>query len=108
MTLRRRLLAVGLGLILSACTFEEAGSGSPQQRQPQQQAEAPKTAKLDGAQAQRLQRIMEPLIAKMDKPIPRNEVKITVLDDEHINAANGGGGDFYVTTGLMAKANDDQ
>jgi predicted Zn-dependent protease len=51
---------------------------------------------------------MEPLIAKMNKPIPRNDVKITVLDDENINAANGGGGDFYVTTGLMAKANDEQ
>jgi len=106
MTLRRRLIALGLGLVLAACTLEEAGSG-PSQPQPQQRAEAPKTAKLDAAQAQRLQRIMAPLIQKMDKPIPSSEVKITVLDDEHINAANGGGGDFYVTTGLLAKGSDD-
>lgn len=107
MTPYRHLIALGLGLVLSACTLEEAGSGSPQ-RQPQQTAEAPKTAKLDAAQAQRLQRIMAPLIQKMDKPIPTRDVKITVLDDPNINAANGGGGDFYVTTGLMAKASDEQ
>lgn len=107
MMLRRRWIALGLGFVLSACTIEEAGPAEPPQR-PQQTADAPKTAKLDAAQAQRLQRIMEPLIARMDKPIPRSEVKITVLDDEGINAANGGGGDFYVTTGLMAKANDEQ
>ena len=30
------------------------------------------------------------------------------MDDPQINAANGGGGEFYVTTGLLEKANDDR
>jgi Zn-dependent protease with chaperone function len=30
------------------------------------------------------------------------------MDDPHINAANAGRGEFYVTTGLLEKANDDR
>ena len=44
----------------------------------------------------------------MDNPIPANQVKMTLIADNGINAANGGGGDFYVTRGLLAKANDNQ
>ncbi len=105
MTWRSRILALSLGALLSACAFEQAG-GADKAPQPQAQAEEPKTVKIEPAQAERLQRIMAPLIQKMDKPIPSKEVKITVLADPQINAANGGGGDFYVTTGLLQKADD--
>ena len=99
-------LAAGLSLFVAGCAD---GGSREDQRQPQQTAQAePRIAKIDAAQAQRLQRIMGPLIAKMDKPLPAGQVKMTVWDDPHINAANGGGGDFYVTTGLLTKANDDQ
>src|SRR5437879_12487008 len=30
------------------------------------------------------------------------------MDDPHINAASAGNGEFYVTTALLQKANDDQ
>jgi Zn-dependent protease with chaperone function len=30
------------------------------------------------------------------------------MDDPHVNAASGGGGEFYVTTGFLQKATDDQ
>ena len=51
---------------------------------------------------------MAPLIKSMNQPIPLNEVRLTLLEDPQINAANGGGGVFYVTTGLLEKASDDQ
>lgn len=51
---------------------------------------------------------MLPLVQRMDHPLPLNQVKMTVIVDPHINAANGGGGDFYVTTGLLEKATDDE
>jgi Zn-dependent protease with chaperone function len=44
----------------------------------------------------------------MDHPKPLNQVKVGVLDDPGINAANAGGGEFYVTRGLLERANDDQ
>jgi predicted Zn-dependent protease len=103
MTLRLRILALSFGAILGACTFEQVNGAD---KAPQARAEEPKTVKIEPAQAERLQRIMAPLIEKMDKRIPAKEVKITVLADPQINAANGGGGDFYVTTGLLQKADD--
>jgi len=44
----------------------------------------------------------------MNRPIPLNQVQVGLMDDPHINAANAGGGHFYVTTGLLEKASDDQ
>jgi predicted Zn-dependent protease len=51
---------------------------------------------------------MPPLIKNMDHPLPLNKVRVTLLEDPQINAANAGGGDFYITTGLLEKASDDQ
>jgi len=51
---------------------------------------------------------MVPLMAKMNKPRSPSEVKIGIMDDPHINAASAGNGEFYITTGLLEKANDDQ
>jgi Zn-dependent protease with chaperone function len=60
------------------------------------------------AQAERLQRLMIPLVRAMNKPKSLNEVRVGIVDDPQINAANAGGGEFYVTTGLLEKANDDR
>ena len=104
-------LATALALFLCGCVAQPQGGGQGDgsyQPAPQTQNEEPKTIAITPDQAKRLQTIMAPLIAKMDHPIPADRVKITVWDDPHVNAANGGGGDFYVTTGLLQKANDDQ
>ncbi|MGH7325052.1 MAG: M48 family metallopeptidase, partial [Candidatus Rokuibacteriota bacterium] len=68
----------------------------------------PSTRQVDPAQAQRLQALMTPLIQTMNNPRPLNKVRIGLIDDDQINAANAGGGEFYVTTGLLRKANDEQ
>ena len=70
---------------------------------------APTTASgVDRAQAARLQQIMVPLLRVMNHPMPLDQVKVGVMNDPHINAANGGGGQFFVTTGLLQQANDDR
>ncbi len=63
---------------------------------------------VDAQQAERLKRVMVPLIRAMNNPKPLNQVKVAIVDDPHINAANAGGGQFYVTTGLLQKADDRQ
>jgi putative metalloprotease len=68
----------------------------------------PTVTKLDPAQAERLQRVMVPLLKGMNKPLQPSQVKVGIMDDPSINAANAGGGQFLVTTGLLQKANDDQ
>jgi predicted Zn-dependent protease len=72
------------------------------------QSEAPEARQLDPQQAERLKTVMTPLLQKMNHPIPLDQVRIGLMDDSHINAANAGGGEFYVTTGLLKKANDEQ
>lgn len=66
------------------------------------------TSRVDPAQAARLQRIMVPLIRVMDHPMPLDEVTVGIIDDPQINAANAGGNQFFVTTGLLHKASDDR
>jgi Zn-dependent protease with chaperone function len=51
---------------------------------------------------------MTPLIQHMNHPIPLNQVRVGILEDPQINAANAGGGEFYITTGLLERASDDQ
>lgn len=86
-------LAIAVGVLLAL------GIGPSAQAQKQQ---------VDGRQVQRLQYIMVPLIQHMNHPIPLDKVSVKVMDDRSINAANGGGGDFYITTGLLNQANDDE
>jgi Zn-dependent protease with chaperone function len=91
-----------LTLIIASCAISNGGGGAPSKES------KPSTKPLDPAQAQRLQQVMTPLIQAMNKPLPLNQVKITLLDDKQINAGNAGGGKFIITTGLLQKANDDE
>jgi len=109
-------LVAMLALLLAGCAVggglggggDRASRAPAPQPQNEQQAELPKTGQLDATQARRLQDIMKPLIQHMNRPIPFEQVKIGLLDDPGINAANAGGGEFYVTTGLLQKASDEQ
>jgi predicted Zn-dependent protease len=51
---------------------------------------------------------MVPLAGAMNNPRPLNQIRVAIMDDPHVNAASAGGGEFYVTTGLLLKASDDQ
>ena len=100
--------AFGLALMLSGCPMHssQAPPGSPAPTAGKQSA--PEGRQLDPQQAERLRTLMTPLLQKMDHPIPLDQVRIGLMEDSHINAANAGGGEFYVTTGLLMKANDEQ
>lgn len=59
---------------------------------------------MDPRQAERLQRIMLPLLRAMNYPPRLRKAKVGIIDTADINAANAGGGELYITTGLLAKA----
>jgi predicted Zn-dependent protease len=82
-----------------------AGGGAPA---PSSTPAAPSARPLDRAEAQRLQRVMAPLVRATNNPRPLDKVRVGIMDDAHVNAASAGGGEFYVTTGLLKKANDRQ
>jgi Zn-dependent protease with chaperone function len=100
-------VAMGLMLLLVGCATGGSQRNEPVEPTASRQP-APSARKIDARQAERLQRVMSPLIKSMNRPLPLNEVRVTLIDDPQINAANAGGGVFYVTTGLLEKASDDQ
>jgi predicted Zn-dependent protease len=107
---RTTLLAAFLA-ISTACASVSSGGGPQPSGSPRSTgttAPRPSATKLDPAQAERLQRVMVPLLKGMNKPLQPSQVKVGIMDDPSINAANAGGGQFLVTTGLLQKANDDQ
>lgn len=96
-------------LVLAAGCATPVSSPSPSSGSTQPTATTPRsTAKLDPAQAERLKRIMVPLIQAADNKRPLNQVKVGIVDDDHVNAGSAGDGQFLVTTGLLRKANDQQ
>ena len=95
-----------LFLALAGGCAVETASAPP--RPSPQEARTPNVKPLDPTQAARLQRIMVPLVRAGDKTRSLKEVRVGVVEDPNINAANAGGGEFYVTTGLLQKATDAQ
>lgn len=70
-------------------------------------ASAPRsTARIDPAQAERLKRVMVPLLQAANNKRPLNQVKVALVEDDRVNAGSAGDGQFLVTTGLLRKAND--
>ena len=59
-------------------------------------------------EAQRLYAVLTPLLRAMDEPLGPRQVRVGIIEHPSINAANAGGGNFYVTTGLLAKADEEQ
>ena len=117
MGVTRTTVLAGVLAVATACTACASASGGSSQPSGSPRSggstgttaqRQPSLTKLDPAQAERLQRIMIPLFKGMNKPLDPSQVKVGVMDDPSINAANAGNAQFLVTTGLLQKANDDQ
>jgi len=89
----------------TGCALETPSTRSPA---PQQTTLASSSRVLDAKQTERALRLMMPLLRATNNPRHLNEIRVRVIDDSNINAANAGGGEFQVTTGLLQKASDGQ
>ena len=105
--IRMTRIAVALsGLLVAGCaglgplpdgTSSQTGQGS---------RSGPAMERVSTQDAARLRRVIEPLAKAADRP-PK-QVTIGILADPSVNAANAGNGEFYVTRGLLDRANDEQ
>ena len=59
-------------------------------------------------QLERLRYIMVPLLRATDHRIASEDIRVAIIDDSSINAASAGGGRYYVTTGLLDQAADEE
>ena len=106
---RRRAAGFVCGIALSlGCTIPGATTGRREPAPPREPAQTGTTTAsvATPAQAERLRRLMVPLLAAMDHPVSADQVSVGILDSNEINAANAGAGRFFVTKGLLARAND--
>ena len=108
----RPRLTVG-ALLLAVIQFSGciAATPYPAPRAPRADANYGNTrrgAASESWEAQRLRRIIMPLVRAMDRPCPMNEMRVGLIREIEINAANAGGCQFYVTTALVQGASDDQ
>ena len=101
----RTLTMLILVALPTGCALETASTRSPA---PQDTRPASTSRPLDARQTERVQRVMMPLLRATNNPRLLNEIRVRVIDDPNINAANAGGGEFQVTTGLLQKASDEQ
>lgn len=101
-------------LLVSAATLSSCvvATEQPSRRAPRDDySSSPPTsssARIDPRDADRLRRIMPPLLQAMDHPCRPDQVRIGIINQNEINAANAGNCEFYVTMGLLRRANDDQ
>ena len=96
-----------LATLLFGCVIADGAAPRPDRRNDDRGPPA-EARQLDPRQAERFYRIMTPLLKSMNDPKSPRDVKIGIIDEPEINAANAGGGQFLVTTGLLEKASDEQ
>ena len=94
-------------MMLAGCAIE-TGGGPGRPTPPTKPRPTASTRQVDPRLAERLQRLMIPLVQNMNRPLPLNQVRVGIIDNNQVNAANAGGGEFYVTVGLLERANDEQ
>jgi predicted Zn-dependent protease len=100
----RTIAVLILAGVTTGCVVEAGSSRTPA---PQQTPRSSASRPLDARQTERVQWVMMPLLRAANNPRRLNEIRVRVIDDPKINAANAGGGEFQITTGLLAKANDE-
>jgi putative metalloprotease len=81
---------------------------SQQRRAPQDGRRSQNAQRVNPRDAQRLEGVMVPLLRAASKRRDLKDVRVGIVADANINAANAGGGEFYVTTGLLEKASEEQ
>ena len=104
MTFPRTIAILILTGLTTGCAVESA---SPPRRAPQEARRSTTSQRVDAREAGRVQGVMVPLLRVTNNPRRLGDIRVRVVDDPDINAANAGGGEFYVTTGLLEKANDE-
>lgn len=96
-------LIVTIAAITSFALTADAASFREEHRTERQEY-----SKLRDRQLSRLRAVMLPLLSVTDHRISTEKIRVSIIDDQSVNAATAGGGRFFVTTGLLNRASDEQ
>jgi beta-barrel assembly-enhancing protease len=104
----RKVLAVAIVsafLLISVPNISSARGTAGFREEPQPSRNR---SSIPQTQVERLRRVMLPLVKATDHPRRLQQIAVKIIDEPRINAASAGNGEFYVTTGLLNRANDEQ
>lgn len=59
-------------------------------------------------QMDRVRHVMLPLLRVTNHRLPLDDMRVSIVDNRELNAASGGNGQYYVTSGLLGQANDEE
>ena len=103
-----KLLAPFAAMIVFSATVNAASFREhPDDREPST-ARRPYAAGRAEQQLSRVRAVMLPLLRVTNHRISAEEIEVSIVDDPAINAATAGAGRYFVTTGLLKRATDDQ
>jgi Zn-dependent protease with chaperone function len=110
---KHTLRTITAALLISAATSACVAVGPvPTSRAPSQDYPSPASTsssrRVDLYEVERLRRVMVPLFRGMNHPCRVEQARVGIINQDEINAANAGNCEFYVTMGLLRRANDDQ
>jgi len=100
------------GAALSACMA--VGPAPNGRRAPREEYPSPppsstsSSRRTDSREVDRLRRVMVPLFRGMNQPCRVDQTRVGIINQDELNAANAGNCEFYLTMGLLRRANDDQ
>lgn len=97
------------GAALSACVA--VGPAPSSRRAPREDNPPPPSTsarRAESYEAERLRRVMVPLFRGMNQACRVEQTRVGIINQDEVNAANAGNCEFYVTVGLLRRANDDQ
>jgi putative metalloprotease len=100
--------AIKLLASVAAVIFFAAMADAASFRQEDHTDRQPYSTARSEQQMSRLRSIMMPLLRVTNHRISDDEIRVSIVDDPAINAATAGDGRYYITTGLLNRATDDQ
>jgi predicted Zn-dependent protease len=107
-----RVAIPGLAVVLAGCAGLQSTAAPDKRPAPAptagRPAPAPSGGRVDPQVASRVSRIMIPLLKAADREYRLDQVKLGIIDDPGLNAANAGNGQFYITRGMLQRASDEQ
>jgi Zn-dependent protease with chaperone function len=100
-------LLAGAGCAVDLSRSSGGGSRAPEP-EPGRQPAPTAARRADPQDVQRISRALVPLLGAADRKYQLDQVRVGIVADDSINAANAGNGQFFVTRGLLDRASDEQ
>jgi predicted Zn-dependent protease len=104
----KKLLAFPVAMVLLSASIDAAALKEHSDRRDSSTEGRASSRIRSDSQAARVRAVMLPLLRVTDHRKRTDQIQISIVEDAAINAATSGDGRYFVTTGLLTHASDEQ